>query len=128
MSIDLNNLDAVVASFEEIAAEKGPDYVYPAQPAVGVRGNADWSPSCHYVRDNAPSCIVGHFILKHDLLTLAELSQREGNGASEVLTDATVSSAVSVFLDEVQTRQDEGTPWGDAVEVAARIVRGDYDY
>lgn len=120
MNIDLTDLDAVMASMDEIVAEKGLDYVYPVLDPEW----ADGGPLCHYVRDDAPSCIIGHFVVKHQIFSLDKLSNElEGKTAGDLLNRLSEQSVgvgrqVRKFLTTVQCKQDAGTCWGEAVETA----------
>lgn len=107
-------VDRLVAAVREVAAEK-PDFVYDA-PYGG----------CVYVADKQPSCIVGQAAWRLGLID-ATFEKDDGINMSGVTTflrelgadlgdDETLYGRE--FLDTVQVKQDEGVPWGDAVEIA----------
>lgn len=89
----------------EIIAEKGEGYVYtPPTDSDGM---------CMYYHADQPGCIVGHLINKID----PSNSPAEGHGASYVLgriDGVTFDSEAARYLEDLQSRQDGGTPWGEA--------------
>lgn len=94
-------------------AEAAPDYVYEK-----VGGHA-----CKYVQNGAGSCIVGQGALAAGvpLETVAEWDQAEcGSGFGDVCDriDIDCGSDAAQWLIEVQSHQDNGIPWGEAVAAA----------
>lgn len=111
-------LDLVNKTLDELVAEKGEDYVYERNEEA----------RCTYVRDGAPSCIVGHLLAKIGV-PIEELAQRETRGAGGMiallneagfLTTAEWPEAHDVehLLAAVQINQDSQIPWGQAVQSA----------
>jgi hypothetical protein len=111
-------VERLVVAVREVAAEK-PDLVYSA-PYGG----------CAYVADGQPSCIVGHAAWRLGLID-GSLESDDGINSSGVTTllrhlgvlpnndlDYGEPGYAREFLDAVQEKQDEGVPWGDAVEIA----------
>lgn len=90
--------------------EKGEDFVY---TPLGVDEHGD--SQCKYFEHGQPSCIVGHVL---DYMGID--SVREGLGASFALRELgiEVDAATQHLLDEVQTQQDGGMPWGEALRRA----------
>lgn len=98
---------------DEIVAEFGPDYVY-RNPAFGTPGYQ--GPRCAYVHGDQPGCIVGHVLYRFGV-PLAQLANHEGDSALDVVAAVQGASKgrAGWLLDWVQTNQDGGLPWGDAV-------------
>lgn len=111
---------------ERAVEENGPDYVY------------DSGPGCDYVRtdwdanDNpiyAPSCIVGHafYYLGVPIEQIVVLDHQAHGGIAhvahnlpELLGVELTREAEDVFA-TAQDKQDNGIPWGEAVE-SAKLV------
>jgi len=98
-------------------AEKGATYVYRGDDELG----------CVYRnRDGTPACIVGHVFayveLPFELITEGQAPDQEP--VRYRFTDEAIG-----LLDRVQSTQDDGTPWGTAVEVcvAELTPEGDED-
>jgi hypothetical protein len=108
---------------DEAVAEFGEDYVY-------SRGG---SGSCNYVRNGAPSCLVGQVLAKAGV-PLERLKRADeghfdnGVPADDLLVELrqegvlTCDSEVVSLLSEVQWRQDEGTSWGSVVRFARNYL------
>jgi hypothetical protein len=123
------NLERVVETAKMVVAERGADYVY-KRPT-----NTFGVPTCLYVdvdRDQ-PSCLVGHVLhrLGVPLETLKSADQFSFP-ATDVCHDLLGGSAfddgeISHFLDAVQSRQDIGRTWGEALQnglEALDVTRG----
>jgi hypothetical protein len=108
--------ERVIEVLREVVAER-PDYVYAAPPEMIT--TAMLANPCFYVHgegaDAVPGCVVGA-VLNRLGVPLSELAGYEGTPAQHVAerlleTDHDVVS----MLREVQTEQDQGTSWGDAL-------------
>jgi hypothetical protein len=87
-------------------AKKGADYVYPARQ--------DSWPSCVYFEGDTPSCIVGH-VFADIGLTPAEIEETSFDEEPEEVVGLFDKNAQRLLF-FVQSNQDEGTPWGVAVD------------
>jgi hypothetical protein len=110
-----------------------PEFVY--QPGTNPENGAS---SCVYVRDGEPSCLVGQVLARagvsiEDLAKMDEgtpdsgteeepVGDGDGESAFEVLYEngalppyLTVTDDAAGILTHVQSRQDQGTPWGQAL-------------
>ncbi|MFD9734396.1 hypothetical protein [Umezawaea sp. NPDC059074] len=108
----------------EVVAEHGADYVYVKQP----NGDFDCEDrpvlSCFYVVDDAPSCLVAHVLHRHGV-PLDAFDGYEHENAKDVVPALVDSDAAAVlFLNTAQKEQDEGIPWGRALDIAACVVAG----
>jgi hypothetical protein len=118
--------DRALALLREVIAEKGEDYVYPKlEPeAAGDRGAVM---ECFYVRDDAPSCIVGH-VLHRAGVSLDDLRAVEGwtPGDVEQAPPFTLwaDEMALELLYEVQNEQDAGRSWGEAL---TNTLDGEFD-
>jgi hypothetical protein len=106
-------LDRAKELAAEVVAEFGEDYEYPdehRQAHAGVR-------MCTYVHDGKPSCLVAQILHKHGV-SMAELALWEFKGAWKVVGEVVpdVSQEVRDYLHNIQSEQDNGIPWADAVE------------
>ncbi|MFI2909437.1 hypothetical protein ACG2OD_14425 [Streptomyces sp. PDY-4] len=109
----------VMSTLREIVSES-PDKVYEAPESM-----ADEYGGCFYVHNNddgtkSAGCIVGQVL--HRLgVSLEDLSKGETYSANAAVALAGVqgvSEDVVYFLRMVQSRQDRGTPWGEALQFA----------
>lgn len=120
MTININRdtLDRVIP---ELLEEFGEDYVYP-----------HWRVSCVYVRDEAPSCIVGHVLQRVGvpLEALKFLDARPSTVSglpplgteardvdlwlNEFGVDIEITHEARRMLQRIQFSQDHGKAWGDA--------------
>jgi hypothetical protein len=111
----------------EAVAEKGDDYVYTTPD--GKQGTEEYQPVCLYVHGDRPGCIVGHALHKAGV-TLAVLSYEERNDASGVLRSLRSADVldcedgVSQLFQDVQSLQDRGVPWGQAVQQSLAELDG----
>lgn len=107
-----------VEQVTKIVAEKGRDHVY---------ADKDDNGDCFYFRDEAPSCVVGHWV---HALGIEEFESavkfKESSGpfsAGELATTAwdegiDIDEAALVFLSNIQDLQDRGWTWGAALDFA----------
>ncbi len=106
-------LDTAWHIMNGIVAEKGVDYVY---PRAGEQ--------CLYFEDGKPSCGVGLLISKINPDADAAL---EGALVFEAVVDAThydeVEMTADVFLTAFQDLQDNGVPYGRALQAASVAAR-----
>lgn len=112
--------DRAVELAREVVAEFGEGYVYPEyQKAAESPGS---SPSCVYVYDGKPSCLVGQILHRHGV-SLVALSMREFSGAWFVSAELChASEKTRQFLDSAQSSQDKGNTWGEAVKDGLKWV------
>jgi hypothetical protein len=110
------NLERVVETAKMVVAERGEDYVY--EGPGDVRGNG----MCRYVYRDQPSCLVGHVLYRLGV-PLETLKSADGVSfaATDVCSDLLRGSAfddgeIGDFLDAVQSRQDIGETWGNALQ------------
>lgn len=108
-------------------AAANPDFVYEREP----RGDgSEFLKSCAYVRNNQPSCIVGHALWNLGLINgELESSSRNEDSVEEILSHLhiNVDEGEGFWLTEVQNWQDCKTPWKDSITAADDAVCGD-DY
>lgn len=127
----------VLAALEAAVQEKGADYVYPRErDEYGYAIDVD---SCLYVKNGAPSCLVGHAL--HSLgVPLEAMSNHEGAGANTVLSyledEGIVTfekaepdedgyqgwSKVQTLVFYAQSNQDSGKTWGDSLDAARHEI------
>lgn len=114
MTVEALTYDRAVELAREVVAEFGEDYVYPENQK---RPETDGSlPSCVYVHEGCPSCLVGHILHRHGV-SLEDLSQNEFRGAWFVSVKcADADEKARTFLDAAQGSQDKGDTWAVAVE------------
>lgn len=112
------------AALEKAVAERGADWVYPADwKGSGDPDYASSGPTCQYVWGDQPGCIIGYTL--HELGTeLAELRKFEFSGAYQVVSIALpeVSQRVLLAAMEAQMQQDAGKTWGEALEEYRRVL------
>lgn len=99
---------------EKAVADKGPDYVYRRTTPV-TESEYETGQTCLYFEQGQPSCIVGHV-----MSYMGVTHSREGINAGHALTEAGIAADARTrrFLEEVQEKQDNGVPWGEAVRRA----------
>lgn len=106
--------DEALTALNSIVEEKGQDYVYP-------ESEKNENGSCHYRTDHGegtePSCIIANLIVKvgGDLSRVTEY-QHAGMALREA--GITVSTATEETLVQVQSYQDNGARWSEAVSMA----------
>jgi len=106
------------------------DYVYEQTPPFDWDGD----PQCSYFDyEGRPSCLVGHFFAREGLLTADSPLRRdlEGDNATQAIC-VMAHRGIAEFTEEAanvlwraQIHQDEGKPWGYALEAA--ILAGNHD-
>lgn len=114
--------------------EKGADYVYPEEEKRNWK-NIPGGAVCSYYVSNGearPSCIIGHVIeylgLRDQFLPIQ--GQYEGKSGVSALNalGVRITRRADVLLDTVQSEQDSGHPWGEAVEQAVyQVAMNDVD-
>jgi hypothetical protein len=116
------NLERVVETATEVVGERGENYIY-EKPI-----NAFGTPVCVYVYESQPSCLVGHILhrLGVPLETLGE-GDRLSFSASDVCMDLLAGTSfydteISAFLDSLQSEQDTGHTWGEALQVGLSVL------
>ncbi len=117
----------VLLSLKHIIHERE-DYVYEQTPSFYEHE----SPHCAYFDYmGQPSCIVGHFLAREELLDASHprRAAMEGDNVNEVISVlshegiASFSDDAVGLLFKAQCCQDEGTPWGESVERAVAWVQ-----
>lgn len=107
-----------VVFLEKAVAEKGPDFTYHTRE-LNEHERATWYASddmveegCLYFDNGQPSCIVGHV-----LSYMGYDNAPEGAPAQIALTTLGIAmdDETRRLLTDVQRRQDNGIPWGEAV-------------
>lgn len=111
----------LMAAVREVAVEQ-PDFIY-----------SESDTGCVYVRDGQPSCIVGHAAWRLGIIDASfEDSVDENRSGVETFLREMGSDGPQdpdywygvEFLTGVQEKQDEGTPWAEAVALADERARG----
>lgn len=102
------DLEEAQSRLRKLAAER-PDYVYEQPPGGCV----------YFGPDNTPSCIIGH-ALEDELRTVGVrwLDHRNEYGIHTLVGLLDLAPAAIRYLSDVQVLQDDGVPWGLAVEKA----------
>lgn len=135
--------DETLELLNAAVVKKGEDFVYGSD--LGGDMFSRPGPSCHYAWDGKPDCIVGHVFAAvgvplsemhfGDLSTEENDYQPQNRGkyssqsASTVIRDLALDGVVDFtpdarsLLQSVQQRQDQFTPWGEAVAEASRLVK-----
>lgn len=124
MSFNID-LDAAMDAVRQSVDEKGRDHI--AQP--------EYAGGCVYTTwtkdGNAPSCLVGHALVRLglDADVFNELginSDTDAERALEVLHlenyIGSVTGSATEFFIAVQTHQDKGNPWGEALNYALESI------
>lgn len=115
MSFDINEVmteEAVRASLAKAVAERGADFVY--EPKGKDSRFEDSIDTCLYQHEGKPDCIVGYVL---DDLGVPYDPKWEGDNADTVLyREGLESQAIRESLWSVQSYQDWGEPWGEAVK------------
>lgn len=103
----------------EVVEEFGENYVYPKEHKVKFPDSSE--PTCVYVHEGKPSCMVGQILHRHGV-SLEELASYENRGAYSVAwLTTTCGEYAPSFLSAIQRRQDRGQSWGVALEQALSI-------
>jgi hypothetical protein len=115
MSFDKSMLEANVRAI----AAQFPDRIYRQSKKAGS------GPSCFYVRNGKPDCLIaqGAFMAGMDIDTLASFDAVsdgavENSGAEYVFKPYGLTAVELDWLKRVQQLQDDGFPWGKAVQMA----------
>lgn len=113
MTVEALTYDRAVELAREVVADFGEEYVYPENQKR--RESESSLPSCVYVHEGHPSCLVGHILHRHGV-DLDVLGNHEFRGAWFLAGDlAGADAKTRLFLDVVQSSQDGGTTWAQAV-------------
>ena len=128
-------VESVLKSLDELVEEYGAAHRY-------QRHSGDDGPGCLYAKvvdgEPVPDCIVGHVLVRHGF-PVEELLFKRGRDGKVVnkygvhsISDnllkmiqeglATAERGVVLLLDGVQSNQDWGMPWDDAVEKAKTVL------
>lgn len=107
--------DRAVELAREVVAEFGQDYVYPEDHKVKEYGDGDTNAQCVYVREDAPSCIVGQILYRHGV-SCAAMALEEFRNARHVARElADADEKTRFFLSMAQDYQDKGKSWGESL-------------
>lgn len=108
---------------KKMANNGGVDYVYERPEHIETRSDCLY---VHHDQDGQAStgCIIGTWAHESQGVELAAFADVEGIGAMSALSDLKVEgfnpghsvSTVELIASRVQSAQDEGTPWLQAVE------------
>lgn len=111
--MDVLTYDRAVELAREVVAEFGDDYVYPEDhKELEFNGS---TPSCVYVHDDKPSCVVGQILHRHGV-SIDQLMLNEFRNARVVAFQlAGADDKARFFLSEIQSHQDKGHPWGESL-------------
>ncbi len=123
-------LDSAIEAVRAAVDEKGKYYTY-APVSLSVHGAV----GCVYVHDGAPSCAVGHAMvnlgvpihlfteedefgvgLNVDTDACGLLAALARDGELSMPLDAEEADQIVTFLAAVQDKQDDGRPWGEALQ------------
>ena len=126
-------LPNILAFADEAVAEKGSDYVYVNHNGE-VAGKDSWVDCSNWHFDDelqkrVPGCIVGN-ILNRAGVSLDDMPQDDGShdllsrllNCDVIEIDDEREREVRTFLGRAQELQDNGTPWGEAVEKAKEHI------
>lgn len=98
-----------------LVAAANPDFVYEPPDDEG----------CVYVRDGEPSCLIGHALWRLGYIDAELERHREGpnhnwDGAPDLLDHLGLhlDDSESEWVAVVQSRQDDGQPWGHTVGIS----------
>lgn len=113
--------DDVIVLASEVLEEKGANYIY--------GGSELSSGKCRYVRNGEPDCLVGNILHRAGVSVerLAEADFGMGLDASDLCRRLHAEGVLEIedrgtrFLNYAQALQDNGVPWGDAVERAEEV-------
>ena len=120
-----DGLFRVLTTAREVIAERGKDYVYPADKRIRREETMDGQGMCRYwhEEDNTAGCIVGTIL--HRLGVGAQtLSTYEGSSSNAIVDRVMPSLSVAArrFLSNAQMTQDRGATWQQAIEGAAECL------
>lgn len=119
--------DAVKLAEEVVAGRE--DYIYTNPDGIQARPLFDGSgkslgplPKCVNwdVNENKPSCVVGHILYKFGvpIQTLINRNEEGVEDFTEWLQSDPHENDTFRFLAEIQSLQDKGRTWGDALQLA----------
>lgn len=137
--------DKAVQYLKEAVELKGEDHVYEQVPVTWAGDDADelTGPSCVYAKDGQPDCIVGHVFAKagvpiEDMTWVYGAKQESSRqtkyshgDAFEVLDRLEFHGVLKAdgntkrLLTIVQREQDDGTPWGEALDFALSDLKSE---
>lgn len=95
-----------------------------------VAGNEDFvydRDACVYVASGQPSCLVGHVLIKNDIVPAGDLGGYAVNGMGiglllkQKFPDIATDRAAEI-LKAVQMAQDSQQPWGVCVKIAKHMA------
>lgn len=118
----------IIAGIHKAVEDRGRDWIYPRfeQTEDGEEVyNKEWirSGTCLYVKDDlTPACIVGYALVEagipaRDMQVLAEAEE-----LVHAYLSLDVSERVTLALDRIQSVQDRGGSWGEAVDTFGNVL------
>lgn len=129
--------EQAVQYLNEAVQLKGEDYIYQHHSRLDDEGN-EIGPSCLYAHNGKPDCIVGHVLAKAgvpiELMEWSQATDESGGIQNPYSYDQAQSvlyrlhrdgllytgKATRKLLALAQSRQDQGSTWGQAVALAVR--------
>ena len=116
-------VEDVLREMRAVVKEYGEDYVYK------FPSGTEWHGQCVYVSDDKPSCLIGHVVMRLAPDKIEDLKWADkgygGTAADQLLNflgeDFWTPEAGDVAT-AAQEYQDEGHPWGAALEKAERAA------
>jgi len=116
MSKELISLETAIEWAKAEIEIEGEDFIYGADR----RESPDSTIDCFYYEpDGTPSCIVGRILDRHGLMTFENAPTSEGQSAHRLpQVNENFTEEAQGFLVNLQMFQDEGKPWGLALECA----------
>lgn len=102
--------EQVMSTLRAVVAER-PDFIYEAP--------GDDTDECVYVHDGAPSCLVGHVMVRLGF-DPEEFEPIEGQSPFQCQKDLDISRRAADALTAAQDKQDMDYTWSDALAAAER--------
>lgn len=106
------------AAIRAAVADKGADYMYPAEERISNDAEVD---TCVYAHDGQPSCLIGHALYRIDPEYLTEIPKHDNleyASADDVLSVfGVVDEALLRAANAAQFEQDHNRSWGVALEL-----------
>lgn len=116
----------------ELVAERGRDYIYVDPNGVRARKRDFGEFDTPYVScvnwdnsKNEPSCIVGHIL--HRAGVPERIIKDRRAGISDDFDEYYKDDVVETFLSRIQSHQDCGMPWGEALDEASHWVENELE-
>lgn len=107
---DIRFTDDQVRDMLRTVVAENPDFVYDAPDPESPY-------SCRYVYNGAPSCLVGHVMVRLGF-PLGEFKEYEGQSPQQFYRDLGVSVRAADVLTGAQDWQDQGFTWSSSLAAA----------